>query len=81
MYQINYFNFNFNFILTLIITLTLTLTLTLYLASFTVALLVWIIKCDIGSAGLQTYRTIVLTNAAAAAAAPAMLPNSKHKQS
>ena len=38
-YQINYFNFNFNFILTLIITLTLTLTL--YLASFTVALLVY----------------------------------------
>ena len=36
----------------------------------------------IGSAGLQTYRTIVLTNAAAAATtAPAMLPNSKHKQS
>ena len=34
-YQINYFNFNFNFILTLIITLTL------YLASFTVALLVY----------------------------------------
>ena len=39
-------------------------------------------KWFIGSAGLQTYRTIVLTNAAAAATtAPAMLPNSKHKQS
>ena len=43
-------------------------------------------QANIGSAGLQTYRTIVLTNAAAAAAAaattaPAMLPNSKHKQS
>ena len=44
---------------------------------------IMIIIMIIGSAGLQTYRTIVLTNAAAAAAttAPAMLPNSKHKQS